>query len=526
MRIVQDRELAKTLAVNSEGFFFTNFAEPLSERIKGDRYEQHVFGRKYRGLFDEADGSFVTLTTAPDGKTVIDRDCYGSIPVYYSVSRPIVSTDMTILIELESPAFDRQAIAEYLSASFLTGGKTIYANIRCLMADETLFFHGGALSIRPKEIFPTGSARSEQDASELIEAAIDNSIGDLLTRYPGPVLLNLSGGTDSTLLLAKLRAKDPRKAIVTTTYFHDDWRNDLNDWEYAEQASKAFVSQHRLVKINNAAYCGAHRALQERAQNVFHTYAAAFYEQNSFIRDVPAGIPIINGSGPDESMIGTEKVTIDDLLSLRSMPRDKWVDHLVDQIDYFKLPEETVTPMLRNSRAVFLRDRKQLAAKLLDAPDFVEFQRRYHALTILQDHIQELSSVAQALAHPILFPYLTNDIFRIVFSTRFDSLNAHGIYKSAVKNILAKAMPHDFVHRKKIGFQSPSRPYFKSEIGLGRELSRLLEKNQSDLLNLDVVGPAIRQRLGDTLDLHRRYDFLEWTAYNILRLEELRSARA
>lgn len=526
MRIVQDRELAMNLAASSEGFFFTNFRAPLTQCVETTGYQQNVFGRRYRGLFDDNDGSFVTVTTREGGRTEIDRDGYGSIPVFYSLSRPIASTDMTFLVEIERPSFDLEAVAEYLSASFLTGGKTIYANIRCLLPDQMLILQGGAFSIEKKALFPAISIASELEASALLDAAIDNSVDDLLKRYHGPILLNLSGGTDSTLLLAKIRAKDKSKEIVTTTYFHDDWRSDLNDWEYADQASRTFASDHRLIKISNVAYSGAHRELQQQAQNVFHTYAAAFYEQNKHVRDMPGDAPIINGSGPDESMIGTEKVAITDLLSLKSMNRDEWADYLVDKIDYFKLSEEMATPMLQHGHAGFLRDRKQLAATMLDAPDFVEFQRRYHALTILQDHIQELSSVAQTLKHPILFPYLTNDIFRVVFSTGFDNLNAGGVYKSAVKRILAKVMPDEFVHRKKIGFQSPSRPYFKSTVGLGGELSRLLATKQSNLLKLDVVIPAIRQRLDSTLDLHQRYDFLEWTAYNILMLEEMRGARA
>jgi hypothetical protein len=93
-----------------------------------------------------------------------------------------------------------------------------------------------------------------------------------------------------------------------------------------------------------------------------------------------------------------------------------------------------------------------------------------------------------------------------------------------VKGILEKFMPQAFVHRRKIGFQSPSRPYFMSEAGLGRELSRLLARGSS-LLELGTVAPQIHERLNAPLDLHRRYDFLEWTAYNILLLEETRGAR-
>src|SRR5262249_8301470 len=184
---------------------------------------------------------------------------------------------------------------------------------------------------------------------------------------------------------------------------------------------------HRLVEIDNAAFCQAHADLAARAQSVFHTYAAAFYRQNDAV-EVADGVPIVNGSGPDESMIGTEKIPIAELLTLRELPRREWLDHLLGKIDYIKIPESTVAGMVRGNGASFVASRRQQAAKLVEAPDFLEFQRRYHAFTMLQDHIRELSAVAQVLDRQIVFPYLTNDIFRITFAARFGDLNVGGIY--------------------------------------------------------------------------------------------------
>ena len=84
----------------------------------------------------------------------------------------------------------------------------------------------------------------------------------------------------------------------------------------------------------------------ERAKNVFHTYAAAFYAQNKIVAGLGSEVPIINGSGPDESIIGTEKISIGDLLSLRALRREEWVDHLIGKIEYIKIPEAAVTGML------------------------------------------------------------------------------------------------------------------------------------------------------------------------------------
>jgi asparagine synthetase B (glutamine-hydrolysing) len=522
MKIVTDRESAKRLAARSEACFHTHITERRLEKIETPDSLQYVVGRKYRGLFDANDGTYVTLTRAKGGDTLIDRDSYGAIPLFYSTVHPIVSTDIRLLIEIEKPSFNFRALGEYLSAAYLTGGRTIYENVRVLMPNETLVATSNSITTRAKEIFSDQAVVADADVAQLLERAIDNSLDDLLERYPGSLVLNLSGGADSTLLLAKMRERDPHRSISTTTYFHEDWRDDLNDWEYANEASARLGSDHRLIKINNESFSKAHKALMVRGKNIFHTYPAAFYAQNESVATFDKDIPIINGSGPDESIIGTEKIAIGDLLSLRSLKPEKWTDHLVEKIEFVKLPEAAVAGMLLGPSGGFVQARKAIASSLLGAPNFVEFQRRYHAITILQDHIQELSAAAQALDREILFPYLTNDIFRIIFSARFEALNAGKVYKSVVKGVLERFMPRDFVHRTKVGFQSPSRPYFKSKVGFGRELSRLLSGRRSAVLNLDVVEPSIRERLKPDVDLRRRYDFLEWTAYNILLLEELR----
>src|SRR5438477_397691 len=130
MKVVTDYRLAKTLAGRSEPVLYCN-AEPYAQRADGG-HEEHVIGRRYRGLFDENDGSYVIVTKASDGILHIDRDSYGSIPIYYSRVRPVVSTDMRFIVEIDRPNFSSPAVAEYISAAYLTGGRTIYEDVHSL----------------------------------------------------------------------------------------------------------------------------------------------------------------------------------------------------------------------------------------------------------------------------------------------------------------------------------------------------------------------------------------------------------
>lgn len=482
----------------------------------------YIIGRQFSGLFDHRDGNFIEVTLNSGSRQGrVDRDSYGSIPLYYSIFSPLISTDPRTLFDEPESSFDTTGLGEYLSAAYISGQRTFYRGVKVLMPDEIAIVEEAKLRIEKKKLFPPITVESSAEVIELLENAITNSIRDLADRLPGGILLNLSGGADSSLILAKMREYCGSSLdIFSSTYMHIDWRADIDDWQYAEEVSHKYGTAHTRVDIDNERFRIAHAQLLAASQYGFHTYAVAFFLQNNAYAGLGAEIPIVNGSGPDESMIGTEKLTISDLVAMKDMPRGKWIQTLLESFDYLKLDDATVARLLLDEHGTIKEARKAILDELLDAPNFLEMQRRYHTLTVLQDHIRELSFVSLCSGRTIHFPYLTNDIFRIVFGASFECLNENGIYKSAIKRILERYLSKDFVYRKKIGFQSPSRPYFASEHGCGYELRRLLSKPSSSILNMEFARESVVHRLQEVPDLFKRHDFLEWAVYNLLLLEE------
>src|SRR5580704_15205853 len=172
LKLVTNNQSARQLAGRAEPFFYTHITGKLLQSIETPESLKYIIGRRYRGLFDANDGTYVTVTTAKGGETLIDRDSYGAIPLFYSTVHPIVSTDIRLLLELEKPGLNLQALGEYLSASYLTGGKTIYENVRVLMPNEILIVKDNIARTRPKSIFLEEEIVAENDASYLLEKAL------------------------------------------------------------------------------------------------------------------------------------------------------------------------------------------------------------------------------------------------------------------------------------------------------------------------------------------------------------------
>lgn len=495
-----------------------------------------IIGRQYKGILSDKDGSYIEVSI---GKDIISfvRDSWGSIPVYYSYDGCMISDTLNLIqenSELSPP--DYGAIAEYISAAYTVGSRTIYENIKVLMPDEMLSVSLiDQLSMEPVRDEPH-ELIDEKDLPFLMEKILTLSIEDLINRTPSNLLsdknyINLSGGTDSSLILSKIKEYSPNFEVESLIYYHDDWRSDIDDYKYSRLACDKYKIKQNQKNINNSSYADSFSEYIKKTKNIMHTYAPSFYMTNKKSMCDGKISMVINGTGPDESMIGTEKISIESIGMLDStVMRDK-DEYLLNNIDYLKISVDTITGFFKED-APFLNDincldfysyRKKIAShvrtKLVLGEEFSDFQRTYHFYTILQDHIKNIYSATQQSNSKICFPYLTNDMYRLIFSVSFYSLNFGNEYKSILKKILLKYFPESFVYRKKVGFQSPSTPYFLVEDGMGALLRGLLRK-ESKIFSEEYTKYIQKQLDSDTVDLLKRYDYSMWAYVNIRLLEE------
>ena len=87
-----------------------------------------------------------------------------------------------------------------------------------------------------------------------------------------------------------------------------------------------------------------------------------------------------------------------------------------------------------------------------------------------------------------------------------------------MKKILSKYFSNDYVYREKIGFQSPSTPYFMSKIGMGVKLRECLNM-KSEIFSSKYDAYILEQINKTEIDLHKRYDYSIWAYLNIKILE-------
>ena len=529
MFILSKNKLANTKnfeekEVNNFFFYFDLIERPTFYKNK------IIIGNKYKGILSDEDGSFIEIKFKKDSFS-IKRDLWGSIPIYYNENQQIISNSLkNILNIIKKSKPNIPAIAEFICSAYNTGSRTIYNEIKFLLPDKILNFN-----FEKKEFKLIDSKlnfyvpKNVNEMVYLIEEILNLSLKKFIeNNSPNNLYLNLSGGTDSSLLLSKIKELNETIGIESLIFYHSDWRKDIIDHQYSMIACKNYNIKENFVDIVNESYTNAFLNLISQTNNVMHTYAPSFFLLNNTIDKSYSNI-LINGSGPDESMIGSEKIEIDKLMKFDKEITFNNEDFLIDKVDYLKTSDKKVKKFfkkdflneidnlnVKNNRIELVKYLKRFSTRGKLA--FTELQRIFHYYTILQDHIKNIYEVSQILGIRIFFPFLTNDLFKIIFGSKFSLLNYKSTYKYALKKILEKYFPKDFIHRKKIGFQAPSNPYFKSKKGMGKIIKKLMT-GQSRIFSEEIKN-HINSQIRENGDLYKRYDYTMWAYINIRLLEE------
>lgn len=261
---MSDEEESVWVVFNGEIYNFPELKAELEGyghrfRTKSDT-EVIVHGYKQWGsdVFNHLNGMFgVAIWDARHKRLVVARDPFGIKLIYYRVEHGTVSFGSEIrpvlATAVESPEIDITAVNLFLRYRFTPSPYTLYKGIRKLAPGTMLTFERGEWSVkrwyRYKPV-PFGPEKSEAEAQEELAHLYRQSVKrHLLSDVP--VGLLLSGGMDSTLLLALMKLHGESWPTFTVGYgetFRDD---ELRD---AARTARELSAKHTSVHLDRAAF--------------------------------------------------------------------------------------------------------------------------------------------------------------------------------------------------------------------------------------------------------------------------------
>jgi asparagine synthase (glutamine-hydrolysing) len=209
----------------------------------GADYAQHLRGM-YAIAIHERTARTVTLT----------RDAFGIKPLYTAqiddglafASEP----QALIAAGLVRPVVRPAAREELLQLQFTTGSETIFEGIHRVLPGETLTCSDGhVIERRRLSPLPEGGPEtiSEDAALARLDHALETSV-DLHQRSDVPYGMFLSGGIDSTSLLAMMARLNSQKVLAYTAGFDAPGAADERD--HAAAVAAALGAQHETIEIN------------------------------------------------------------------------------------------------------------------------------------------------------------------------------------------------------------------------------------------------------------------------------------
>jgi len=205
------------------------------------------------GTFAQTHGPFALAYEHADGTVTLARDAIGERSLYYAVlpgARIIYASRLQdILASGQVPReLDRTSVATYLTWSYLPGRETLVRGIYKVLPGEVVRFSRGnltrnywwALPGEPGHWRDEASLRSE--LRERLQAAVRR-------RLPAgePVGATLSGGIDSSLVVALAKRLHDAPVITYSVSFGAAYRNEL---PYSSLVARHCGVEQRIVELS------------------------------------------------------------------------------------------------------------------------------------------------------------------------------------------------------------------------------------------------------------------------------------
>jgi asparagine synthase (glutamine-hydrolysing) len=182
---------------------------------------------RFRGMFAFA------LWDEPRRRLMLARDRLGVKPAYYALTPSGLVFGSEIKAVIEDPEVSREwraeALDSFLAFQYIPGPETIYQNVWKLPPGHLLIAEDGGIAIRQYwdlTFTGDGDLAREEEYLERLDALITESVG-LRLLSDVPLGAFLSGGIDSSLVVAAMVATSRGRVLTTSVGFDDRAFNEL-----------------------------------------------------------------------------------------------------------------------------------------------------------------------------------------------------------------------------------------------------------------------------------------------------------
>jgi len=475
----------------------------------GHRYTTHSDTETVIHLFEEYGedcvqhlrGMFAFAIWNRNTKTLfIARDRLGIKPLYYSLTRErlLFGSEIKVLFAHGTvrPAFNRQALPEFLAFGYLSGAESFYDGILKLLPGHTMTIGPeGKPEIRQYWDLDASKPHESRDESYYVQSYRDLLEGAVKSHLMSDVPLGvfLSGGVDSSAVAA-LMTNLRREPVETFSVGYTE--QTYSELPFAHTVSEHIHSKHHEVFVSEQDFFGAlpHLIWHEDEPIVWPSSISLYFVARLARERVTV---VLTGEGADETLAGYTRYAF----TLKNAAMDRAYRSVVpsflrqglrNQVANSSLLGATVRRKLEhtflardgNSWASFYFDNffsafgeaeqnnlltedfareaapstaykhavdywEHSSGEMLQRLLYTDIKTYLVELLMKQDNMSMAASIESRV--PFLDHVLVEFATRIPREVQIHGLAGKRILKKAVEDLL----PHEILYRPKLGFPTP-----------------------------------------------------------------------
>ena len=390
------------------------------------------------------------------------RDRFGVKPLYFSYSKKFFRFGSTLQSLIVNKDIDMKLDPKSLHMHFslhavVPAPNTIFENIKKVPPGHYLIINEEKKVILEKywelDSKDNNLIEDENEAISLIRDLLSKSVEKRISASDIDVGVLLSGGLDSSLIVALAKDKFP-KLKTFSIGFEDDKEEKGSEFFYSDQVAKKFNTNHQKYIIDNTVVLSKlPDAFKSMSEPMVAQDAVAFYMLSELVRkDVKV---ILSGQGADEGFAGYfwyKKI------ALEENNYNNFLKHYVDRSDA-ELREFLKIKFKNDYTSRLVQDK----LNLINSKTLIGNVLNLDITTlVVDDPVKRVDNMTMAWGLEARVPFLDHDL--IEASAKIDPrlhLKRNG--KNILKAISDNLLPRDIISRKKGYFPMPALKYIRGE---------------------------------------------------------------
>ena len=396
-------------------------------------------------------------------KLFLARDRFGVKPLYY-INHPnffrFGSSLQSLIIKKDfQTEFDLESLHLHFSLhSSIPAPNTLFKNIKKLIPGHYMIIEKGKEPILQKywqlnNTHKDNLIRDETKAQRLIEKLLVQAVEKRIDASDTDVGILLSGGLDSSLIVAL--AKNKLSNVKTFSIgFEDDEEEQGSEFLYSDMVVNKFKTKHKKYVIKNSEVLPRlYEGFKNMSEPMVAQDAIAFFLLSEKVsKDVKV---VLSGQGADEGFAGYfwyQKI------HKESNNYENFMKHYVDRCH-----EEMLEFLNQDFKEDFTKKFIKNKFNDMGSQDLISKVLNLDITTlVVDDPVKRVDNMTMAWGLEARVPFLDHVLIEGSFQIE-PSLHLEREGKNILKNIADKILPRDVIARQKGYFPMPALKYVRGE---------------------------------------------------------------